>query len=270
MTRLLAAAVIAFLLPAPARAQIWNNPGLPQATIDAPPASPAPAPRRDLSGIWDAGRDGVVGPGHSAVAAPFTAWALEKLKTMRPGNGPRAVTEQLINDPLNTMCDPAGFPRNVLYEYRPFQIVQTPNQVLMFYMYEKRWRVIWTDGRQLPADPDPRWYGYSVGRWEDDYTLVVDTIGLDERTWLDNAGHPHSFDLRVQERYRRVNRDVVEVTVTIDDPTAYTKPWTPRDRLAIRLMPPDTDLMEWVCAPSEASAFKDVVDTQYGVAGQKK
>jgi hypothetical protein len=270
MTRLLAAAVIGILLPAASSAQIWNNPGLPQATIDTPPASPASAPRRDLSGTWDAGRDGIAGIGHAQAAAPLTPWAIDRLKSMRPGNGPRAVTEQLINDPLNTMCDPAGFPRNVLYEYRPFQIVQTSNQVLMLYMYEKRWRVIWTDGRRLPDDPDPRWYGYSVGRWVDDSTLVVDTIGLDERTWLDNAGHPHSANLRVQERYHRVNREVMEVTVTIDDPTAYTRPWTPRDRLKLRLMPSDADLMEWVCAPSEASAFKQAVDTQYRVGGEKK
>jgi hypothetical protein len=265
-----AVAAAGMLLPAPAVAQTWNNAGLPQATIDTPPVSPAPAPRRDLTGTWDAGREGITGVGHTDTAAPFTPWALEKLKTMRPGNGPRAVTEQLINDPLNTMCDPAGFPRIVLYEYRPFQVVQTPNQVLMFYMYEKRWRVIWTDGRALPTDPDPRWYGYSVGRWEDDSTFVVDTVGLDERTWLDNAGNPHSGDLRVQERYRRINRDVMELSVTIDDPKAYTRPWTPRDRLTLRLMPADTDLMEWVCAPSEASAFKDAVVTQYGVSGEKK
>jgi hypothetical protein len=150
----------------------------------------------------------------------------------------------------------------VLYELRPIQIVQTPNQVLILYMYEKRWRVVWTDGRELPNDPDPRWYGYSVGRWEDDYTLVVQTIGMDERTWLDNAGNPHSMDLRVEERYRRVNAGTLELTVTIDDPKAYTKPWVPRDKLSLRLMPPDTDLMEWICAPSEAAAFKKTVDTQ--------
>src|SRR5439155_6469222 len=88
----------------------------------------------------------------------------------------------------------------------PFQIVQTPDSVLMLYMFEKRWRVIWTDGRQLPKDPDPRWYGYSVGHWEDDYTLVVETIGTDDRTWLDNAGDPHSDQLRVVERYHRLNQ----------------------------------------------------------------
>jgi hypothetical protein len=89
-----------------------------------------------------------------------------------------------INDPLSTLGDPEGFPRDLLFELRPFQIVQTPNQVLILYMFEKRWRVIWTDGRELPKDPVARWYGYSVGKWEDDYTFVVQSVGTDERTWL--------------------------------------------------------------------------------------
>ena len=166
------------------------------------------------------------------------------------------VTE--INDPLSTMADPSGFPRDLLFELRPFQVVQTPNQVLMLYMFEKRWRVIWTDGRQLPADPDPRWYGYSVGRWEDDTTFVVTTIGTDERTWLDNAGNPHSGDLKVEERYHRVNRDLMELTVSLDDPKTYTRPWLARDKLPLRLMPSDTDLMEMIPSASEAAAVKKI------------
>ncbi len=153
--------------PGLAFAQTWGSAGLPASAFGPSQTPSAPAPQRDLSGIWDAGSAGISGPGH--VASPFTPWAQEKLKEMKPGNGPRAVTEQFINDPLNTLCDPAGFPRNVLYELRPTQIVQTPNQVLMLYLYEKRWRVIWTDGRQLPKDPDPRWYGY---RWADGRTTT--------------------------------------------------------------------------------------------------
>jgi len=243
----------------------WNNAGL----APGGPAGPsAPAPRRDLSGTWDAGTGGIQPTGH--VAAPFTARGEQMARANKPGNGTRIVSVTDDNDPLSTMGDPTGFPRIVLYELRPFQIVQTPNQVLMLYMFEKRWRVIWTDGRQLPKDPDPRWYGYSVGRWEDDYTLVVQTIGMDERTWLDNAGNPHSFDLRVEERYHRVNRDTLELTVTIDDPTAYAKPWTPRTGLPMKLMPPDTDLREWICAPSEAAAYRKVVDEQNKIATEKK
>lgn len=251
-----------------ARAQTWNSAGLPNSAFEPSPSRPEPAPARDLTGTWDAGREGIMGAGY--VAAPFTPWAQEKLKDIKPGNGPRAVSEEQINDPLNIMCDPTGFPRIVLYELRPMQIVQTPNQVLILYMYEKRWRVIWTDGRPLPTDPDPRWYGYSVGRWADDTTFVVQTVGMDERTWLDNAGNPHSADLRVEERYHRASRDTLELTVTIDDPKAYTKPWIPRDKLPLKLMPPNTDLMEWICAPSEAAAFKKTVDAQVKDAPQKK
>jgi hypothetical protein len=163
------------------------------------------------------------------------------------------------NDPLSTRGDPAGFPRNVLYELRPFQIVHTPNQVLMLYLFEKRWRVIWTDGRELPKDPDPRWYGYSVGRWGDDYTLVVQSVGMDERTWLDNAGNPHSADMRVEERYRRVSSNLLELTVTINDPKAYTKPWLGRDKLALRLMPSDTDLMEMIPSATEAAEYSNLI-----------
>src|SRR2546422_8407729 len=241
-------------------AQTWNSSGLPRNAFQPSDAKPAPAPVRDLNGTWDAGAGGVAGPGH--VAAPFTPWAQEKLKDIKPGNGPRAVTEEFINDPLSIMCDPAGFPRLVLYELRPAQIVQTPNQILMLYMFEKRWRVIWTDGRALPKNPDPRWYGYSVGRWEDDYTFVVQTIGMDDRTWLDNAGNPHSADMRVEERYHRVNQNTLELTVTIDDPLVYTKPWTPLNKLPIRLMPNGTDLMEMITSASDAAAYRREIASQ--------
>ena len=243
-------------------AQTWNNSGLPRAAFEQTQAkpTPVPAPRRDLTGIWDAGPAGIQPMGHDT--APFTPWGQERLKDIKPGNGPRAVTEEFINDPLSIMCDPAGFPRVLLYELRPQQIVQTPNQILMLYMFGKTWRVIWTDGRELPKNPEPRWYGYSVGRWEDDYTFVVQTVGMDDRTWLDNGGNPHSADMLVEERYHRTDRDTLELTVRIDDPTAYTKSWTAYDKLPLKLMPPGTDMREMICSPTEAAAYKKLVDTQ--------
>jgi hypothetical protein len=235
----------------------WNNAGL----APGVPAGPsAPAPRRDLSGTWDAGTGGIQPTGH--IAAPFTARGEQMARANKPGNGTRIVSVTDDNDPLSTMGDPTGFPRIVLYELRPFQIVQTPNQVLMLYMFEKRWRVIWTDGRALPTDPDPRWYGYSVGRWVDDYTLVVQTVGTDDRTWLDNAGNPHSNSLRTEERYHRVNQGTMELTVTLDDPLVYTKPWMPLDKLTIRQMPNGTDLMEMIPSASEAAAYRRVIASQ--------
>jgi hypothetical protein len=239
------------------RAQMkpWNNPGL--GSLPPAPADSQPAPRRDLSGTWDAGSGGIQPTGHAT--SPLTALGQEMTNANKPGNGPRIVDVSEDNDPLSTLGDPTGFPRIILYELRPLQIVQTPNQVLMLYMFEKRWRVIWTDGRALPEDPDPRWYGYSVGRWEDDYTLVVDSNGTDDRTWLDNAGNPHSNGLRVEERYRRVNRGAMELSVTITDPQIYTKPWVALNRLPIRLMPDGTDFMEMIPSASEAAAYRRVI-----------
>jgi hypothetical protein len=86
-------------------------------------------------------------------------------------------------------------------------------------------RAIWTDGRKLPEDPEPRFYGYSIGHWEGD-TFVVQSNGFDDRQWLDADGHPNSTDMRLEERYRRVDHDTIEVRMTLTDPTAYTQPWT--------------------------------------------
>ena len=234
----------------------------------APPQQPepaksqkaAPAPRRDLSGIWDVANtmEGISPQGVKS-HAPFTVWGADIANNVyKPGDGPRRVLIGRVNDPLDS-CDPAGFPRNLLFELRPFQVVQAPNQVLMLYQYQRVWRVIWTDGRELPKDPDPRWYGYSIGRWADDYTFLVETVGLDERTWLDNAGDPHSSELRVEERYVRVDHDTVELTVKIDDPKAYTDPWLARDKLHLTLQPAKTDILEMICAPTEAEAYKKAI-----------
>ena len=252
------AASAAVLAAVPPRAQMapWNNAGL-----SGPPAGrPGPAPRRDLSGTWDAGNTGIQPTGH--VAAPFTAVGQQMASANKPGNGSRLVSVTDDNDPLSTMGDPTGFPRIVLYELRPFQIVQTSNQVLILYMFEKRWRVIWTDGRALPTNPDPRWYGYSVGRWIDDYTFVVQTVGTDDRTWVDNAGNPHSNTLHTEERYHRVDQQTMELAVTLDDPVVYTKPWTAVDKLPIKLMPNGTDLMEMIPSASEAAAYRRVIASQ--------
>jgi hypothetical protein len=163
----------------------------------------------------------------------------------------------VTNDPLDS-CDPAGFPRNVFFEIRAFQAVQTTDQVLLMYEYQRVWRNIWTDGRELPKDPEPRFYGYSVGRWEDDYTFVVNTIGVDEQTWLDNAGLPHSFDMRVEERYHRVDRDTLELTVKVDDPKAYTRPWLGRDRFILKLQPKTFDIREMMCVATEIQKYKEL------------
>jgi len=216
--------------------------------------APAPAPPRDLSGIWDAGRKGIL-PNAGSKAAPMTTWGQERFNANKPGYGPREVPVGLTNDPLDT-CDPAGFPRDELFELRMLEIAQTPTHMLILYQYQRAWRVIWTDGRELPKDLDSRWYGYSVGKWETDDTFVVQSNGTEERTWLDDEGDPHSDELRVEERFHRVDHDTLELTVTIDDPKAYTKPWVAVNKAVLNLRPPTTDIMEMICVPSEVDAYK--------------
>ncbi|HWX38218.1 MAG TPA: hypothetical protein VNY09_03190 [Candidatus Sulfotelmatobacter sp.] len=235
----------------------WAQSG-PAAKPAAAKAAPAPpAPRRDISGIW--GPEDImegIAPMGVKSHAPFTDFGANLANNVnKPGDGPRKAPITAVNDPLDS-CDPAGFPRDLLFELRPFQAVQTAGRMLMAYQYQQVWRVIWTDGRALPKDPDPRWYGYSVGKWVDDYTFVVETVGTDERTWLDNAGDPHSGEMRVEERYHRLDHDTVELTVKIDDPKTYAAPWLARDKLRLKLMPADTDILEMICAPSEAEEYK--------------
>jgi hypothetical protein len=186
---------------------------------------------------------------------PYTALALEKMKSYKPGNGAREVLPANINDPAVIYCDPQGMPRQDLYELRTTQIVQTPLKVVMLYEYSRIWRVLWADGRELPKDPEPRWFGYSVGKWVDDYTFVAQTSGMDERTWLDKGGRPHSADLRVEERFHRVNHDLLELTVTIDDPQMYTHSWVALNKFPMKLLPPETDVREMMCSVSEFMEF---------------
>ena len=231
---------------------------------DNRPLSPsaAPAPVHDISGIWDPGPRGVQQLGAGAMPEdgkpehqlPYTAEGLAKLNLTEPSNGVRTVLPVDSNDPA-WHCDPQGLPREDLFELRTTQIFQTPEKVLLLYEYGKVWRVVWSDGRELPKNPEPRWFGYSVGKWEDDYTFVVTSAGMDERTWIDRAGRPHSSDLRVEERFHRVDHDHLELTVVINDPKMYTKPWVALDKLKFNLEPPNFDVREMMCSPSELAEY---------------
>lgn len=226
----------------------------------------APAPKRDISGTWDPGNAGIqaLGPrdmpedGKPEHQLPYTALGLETLKTHQPSNTVRSVLPGDTNDPV-VICDPQGLPREDLYELRTTQIVQTPLKTIILYEFGKIWRAVWTDGRELPKDPEPRWFGYSVGHWEDDYTFVVQSYGVDERTWIDRAGRPHSADLRVEERFHRADYDTLELSVKIDDSKMYTKPWVALNNLAFRLEPPDFDVREMMCSPSEFAEYNKEV-----------
>jgi hypothetical protein len=115
---------------------------------------------------------------------------------------------------------------------------------MILYEAVQSYRQIFTDGRALPKNPNPAWMGYSIGRWEGD-TFVVESSGFNDDAWLDNNGHPGTEALRVTERFHRKNFGDMDVEVTINDPKAYTKPWTVN--LAFRLLP-DTELLEYICS----------------------
>ena len=226
----------------------------------------APAPRHDISGIWDPGNGGIqpLGPqampedGKPEHRVPYTPLGLEALDAHKPSNGIRSVLPAETNDPV-VYCDPQGMPREDLYELRTTQILQTPLNVVVLYQFGKIWRVVWTDGRDLPKDPEPRWFGYSIGKWIDDYTFVVQTSGTDERTWVDRAGRPHSGDLRIEERFHRADHDTLELSVTIDDSKMYTKPWVAVDKLRFKLKPPNFDVREMLCSPSEFAEYNKII-----------
>ncbi len=243
----------------------WDRP-----VASSSKAQSGPAPRHDISGTWEPANgpsDGIQGTGSKAMPAdgkhepPYTALGLELMNHSKPGNGNREVLPADIDDPV-FFCNPQGMPREDLYELRQTQILQTPSKVVMLYEFNKIWRVIWTDGREFPKDPEPRWFGYSVGKWVDDTTFVVNTTGTDERTWVDKAGRPHSSDLRIEERFHRVDHDRMELTVTIEDPKMYTKPWVALDKFPFKLLGDDFDVREMICSPAETAEYNRVVGGQ--------
>jgi hypothetical protein len=214
------------------------------------------APRRDLTGFWAGKVAAKLNP-----VPTMTPWGLEQFH-LHKTNGEYPVAES--NDPQKG-CDPLGFPRSMLFMTRGIAFTQMPGRVIEMFQFNRVWREIWTDGRELPKDvggisaeaPDPRWYGYSVGHWEGDSTFIVDTVGSDARSWLDNAGHPHSADLHVQERYARVDHNNLEVTITIDDPKAYTKPFV-ITKANFKWIP-HQEFEEQFCVPSEEAEYLKLV-----------
>jgi hypothetical protein len=212
-------------------------PGLPR-TPDGKPNLSAPAPRStdgkpDLSGVWLV-RNGSFYLTSDLKPEEIQPWAAALYKQRE---------DDFRRDTDGIRCLPPGPKAGIGVGPLPMKIVQTPNLVVVLYEYETLFRQFFTDGRALPEDPTPTWMGYSVGRWEGD-NLVVTTAGYNDRTSLDLAGHPHTEALRMTERYRRLDLGHLEVQVTLDDPKAYTRPWTlPMEFDLI----PDEELIEYVC-----------------------
>jgi hypothetical protein len=179
------------------------------------------------------------------------------------------------NDPWGT-CDPFGFPRSATNETRGVAFAQMPGRIVILTQYQRVFRTVWMDGRPLPKNagakggPDATWYGYSVGHWDGDNTLVVETTGVDDRSWVDRRGYPHSVDMRAEERYTRLNHDVLELTVTVDDPKIYTKPFVVATN-RFRWIPNQED-EEQLCVPSEMISYFNTVAlpaSQDEVTGKK-
>lgn len=246
----------------------WNTPSPPASYYEK--LKSAPPPKRDLSGIWDAGSlEGGIQPNgayeypddpeHLGHDVPYTPLGKEARLKNKAGSG---VSGQFpaaeVNDPVD-YCDPQGMPRNDLFEFRIVEILQNKNQLVILNQYNDTWRLIWTDGRNLPDDPAPRWNGYATGRWVDDYTFVANYVGMDPRTWLDNVGRPHSDALKVEERWHRVNSDTLELTVTIDDPKFYTQPWKALDRYVLHRLPDGYDMSEFICSATETAEYNKLV-----------
>jgi hypothetical protein len=222
-----------------------------------------PAPQRDLNGVWTVEGYGLGTSNRSArhQFPPLTPLGEERMKQNKPEP---VVGLAKSNDPYGT-CDPLGFPRDILNQQAfnaSMRFIESPDRMFILYQFQKVWREIWKDGRELPKEvndagtPDARYYGFSVGRWDGDYTFVIESTGTDDRTWLDNEGHPHSSDLRVVERYTRLDQSTMALTVTIDDPKIYMKPfdWITGAKLHKKVNP---DFDEMLCIPSASIEYKN-------------
>jgi len=243
-------------------------PVFPWAGQDA--ATPAPQPvtpppvtfnPRDLSGVWLRQGQQALSDGPPPKMTPAGDAAFKTSIVSVPNEVQRDNIPPIKgNDPI-MRCDPWGFPR-VLWDFAaPMEMAHLPNRIVQFFEWTHVWRDIWMDGRQLPKDPDPRWMGYSVGRWEGD-TLVVETNGIDERTWLDELGHRHSGKGHFVERYRRTDARTMTYDATLTDPEHYTQPWVGTQR-NFRLLPmagwPQAELREEFCAPSVEIDFNETI-----------
>jgi len=261
-------AVVCLFVPvlAPAQWLNYRDPSIPR-TADGKPDLSAKAPRTadghpDLSGIWQPeaarpdqfarySRGGVNGLGEDDP----TIYFLNILDDFKPQDSPMlpsvaaafgARAAALGRDHPANSCLPWGMPL-VDTQPSPSKIVQTPGVVYILHEDNMSHRQIYIDGRQHTPDPQPTWLGYSVGKWDGD-SLVVDTVGFNDRSWLDAIGHPHSEAMRITERFRSLDFGHIELQLTVDDPKTYSKPFTVK--FNFRLLP-DTDLIESFCSENE-------------------
>jgi hypothetical protein len=237
-------ASLIFLSAAAALPAQWlriKTPGIPRKADGKPdltaPAPKTPAGKPDLSGLW-ATEDNTYFISVTGDLKPgeIRPWAEAVYKTR---------LEALDRDTPATRCLPGG-PTEILGSGTQYRIIQSPSVIAVLYG-DGAYRQIFTDGRDLPKDPNPTWWGYSVGHWEED-TLVVQSAGFNDRSWLDFSGHPHTEDLRVTERFHRRDFGHIDFQMTLEDPKTFTKPLT----IALNVNYfPDTEMLEYVCNENE-------------------
>jgi hypothetical protein len=253
--RLTLSAILTLCVPAVAQWLNYPTAGIPR-LADGKPNLSAPAPRTpddkpDLSGIWEP--IGPVGSTFTDASArdpqfqnvgrelkdglPLLPWAADLLKARMAANS---------KDAPDTNCQPLGPVQMHLHPF-PRRIMQTPALMVILFERDTQYRQIFLDGRSLPVDPQPSFNGYSTGKWDGD-TLVVETIGIRDGTWLDVRGTPLTDAAKVTERFGRPSFGQLEIEITVDDPRAYSKPWTIRVTQAYAA---DTDTLEFVCLENE-------------------
>jgi len=233
----------------------YPTPDIPR-TADGKPDLSAPTPRSAkgkpvLGGLWRPA-PGIVGDMTRGIKAgetvPFQPWAEALFKERRASDS---------RDDPTASCVVGGVPRSDFVGY-PFKIIERPEMVVIMYEAVHSYRQIFTDGRRLPTDPNPAWFGYSVGRWDGD-VFVVESSGFNDNVWLDNAGRPATGQLKVTERFVRKNFGQMEIQVTIDDPKTYTRPWSVTQQLAFQA---DTELLEYIC--NENNKYFDIIPKPTG------
>ena len=203
------------------------------------PAPKMPDGKPDLSGVWEHLNARTTAYYLDGIEIPWQPWA-------------KAVFDQRTadnqKDNPESQCLPRGTPKADAFDIH--KIVQTPGLILVLYEYQTTFRQIFLDGRVLAKDPNPTWAGYSVGHWEGD-TLVVESKGFNGKAWLSGRGNPTTDALHVTERMRRRDFGHMDIQITIDDPKAYTKPWTITENPHLLA---DTDLLESVCEENNKDA----------------
>jgi hypothetical protein len=263
-TALCFACVVTVSTPAIAQWPNYPEPGLKRTAdgrVDLAAASPRIDGKPDLSGVWrvrpdpvgkkNDGVENTVFPRYMENVAADTA--TDPLAVVRPEYLDLVrgrIESDGLHDPINR-CGPPGALR-LMNLPQPIKIVQTPRLVLLLHEKETTFRQIFTDGRDLPPDPQPAYMGYSIGRWDGD-TFVVTSTGFSEDSWLDGAGHAHSEALRMTERYRRVDTGHLEVEITVTDPKALKSSITETQHYTLL---PDQDLIEYYCTENEKDATR--------------